>query len=76
MLPYGVDKATQTVKNIQDKLTYTPRTEAGQQGAQAVGEFVVADGFATKIRQPEHLVRLLQKLCIVHARELSRPPER
>ena len=40
MLPYGVDKATQTVKNIQDKLTYTPRTEAGQQGAQAVGEFM------------------------------------
>jgi hypothetical protein len=37
-LPFGVDASVNTINRVQDALTYQPRTEAGQEGLQAVGE--------------------------------------
>lgn len=39
-LPFGVDVAANAVRRTQDALTYQPRTEAGMQGLQTLGETI------------------------------------
>jgi hypothetical protein len=45
-LPFGVDAATNTINKVQNAMTYQPRTEAGQEGLQAVGETLAPVGEA------------------------------